>query len=554
MPSHGSNDDGDISRRPLLKGLGAAGLIGLAGCISEEGDAEADNAAEELIAEGFEEEGIEPPFETTVYANSDSPDRIAYGELIQNELNDTGFFDVSFSDMEWGAYLDFMNSVAEEEENALLCNGHSADWDPHVFMNNPYHSSAHSPSGINTNHFEDEEYDDLVDEGVEEPDQEARQDIYADAQERLVELSPVALIQFSEQITAWNNDEVSGFETHPMAGREFTAVYAPHEGAYTEVDNDDDELRVDLGSDVPDFDPISQEDTVSLMATTLVYESLIAVDFEGTPQPGLATDWEQEDDTTWRFYLREGVEFHNGDEFTAHDVQASYERYEDEVRESDVYDWYESSEIVGDHEIVIEHHRDYSGPFEATGAGDVPIVPEGVEDGNVDLTDGPVGTGPYQFVEHQEDDRFVIERYDDHWYSGDEYDNDVPETPPVETVVMEVIPEGSSRHQALEVGDIDLSQGLPAESVAEFEDDDDFDVDGALGLSNEYLTFPLWQEPFNNPKVRRGISGLIPRETIMDNVFHDVGELAYTPISPILEDFTGTDYQDELAEEHLEVQ
>jgi peptide/nickel transport system substrate-binding protein len=43
------------------------------------------------------------------------------------------------------------------------------------------------------------------------------------------------------------------------------------------------------------------------------------------PEPMLATEWEQVDDLTWEFSLREGVQFHDGSPLTAEDVKASIE-------------------------------------------------------------------------------------------------------------------------------------------------------------------------------------------------------------------------------------
>ncbi|MEX1124747.1 MAG: ABC transporter substrate-binding protein, partial [Acidimicrobiia bacterium] len=53
------------------------------------------------------------------------------------------------------------------------------------------------------------------------------------------------------------------------------------------------------------------------------------VDFPGgdlsSPQPMLATEWTQIDDSTWEFRLREGVTFHDGSTFDGEDVKASIE-------------------------------------------------------------------------------------------------------------------------------------------------------------------------------------------------------------------------------------
>ncbi len=52
-----------------------------------------------------------------------------------------------------------------------------------------------------------------------------------------------------------------------------------------------------------------------------VYEPLIYLASDYTLKPGLAERWElQPDRTTWRFFLRRGVTFHDGSPFTADDV------------------------------------------------------------------------------------------------------------------------------------------------------------------------------------------------------------------------------------------
>jgi len=57
-----------------------------------------------------------------------------------------------------------------------------------------------------------------------------------------------------------------------------------------------------------------------------VYEQLVDLDENLNVVPGLAESWEQVDDTTYRFHLRQGVNFSNGREMTADDVVTSFER------------------------------------------------------------------------------------------------------------------------------------------------------------------------------------------------------------------------------------
>ena len=57
-----------------------------------------------------------------------------------------------------------------------------------------------------------------------------------------------------------------------------------------------------------------------------VYEGLTKRGKDLKIIPGLAERWEMAEPTRWRFYLRKGVKFHNGEDFTADDVVFSADR------------------------------------------------------------------------------------------------------------------------------------------------------------------------------------------------------------------------------------
>ncbi|WP_239642018.1 ABC transporter substrate-binding protein [Natrinema versiforme] len=287
-------------------------------------------------------------------------------------------------------------------------------------------------------------------------------------------------------------------------------------------------------------------DTASSRATQLVYEGLTGVDFDGTVRPVLAEDWTQLDPTTYRVSLREGVRFHNGEELTAAHVAGSFERYEGEARESDVTDWYDGSEIVDDYTIDVRCWREY-GPFEQR-LFDLPIVPMAAIDGDLDLASRPVGTGPYRFDDYQSGDHWRLTRFADYWFDGDET---VPAPAPIETVTLEIITEAAARQGALEAGDIDFSDGVPSASLADLERDAAYGVDRHVGGGFDLVIYPLYREPFSNAQVRRGCNMLIPRETIVENVYHGLGQPAYTPISPLLETYADEEFRERIADEYV---
>jgi peptide/nickel transport system substrate-binding protein len=306
------------------------------------------------------------------------------------------------------------------------------------------------------------------------------------------------------------------------------------------------ELIATFGADVKNFDPTKQNDTTSSKAFGLVYETLLATDFSGKPQNVLAKEFTQKDeDLMWRAVLKEGVKFHNGEELTAEDVKASFERYEGSPRESDVYDWYESSEVVDDYTIDIKLKTKYA-PLKFS-LGGVPIVPAEAASGDLALKDNPVGTGPYTFDTHEPDNLFRIQRNEDYWFTGSD---EMPEKPPIETITFRVIVEQSAQLAALQGGDVDMINNVPADSYADLKENDEFTVTERTAGGFDFFAYPMGVKPFDNAKVRRGVSSLIPREAIVKTVYKGIGSPAYTPISPLAAQFTSSDFNQQMGEEY----
>src|SRR3954464_15066570 len=85
-------------------------------------------------------------------------------------------------------------------------------------------------------------------------------------------------------------------------------------------------LRYANQGDLKSLDPYTLRETTTIAHHGHVYEGLVARDENLKIIPGLAASWETPEPTRWRFHLRKGVKFHNGDPFTADDVVFSADR------------------------------------------------------------------------------------------------------------------------------------------------------------------------------------------------------------------------------------
>ncbi|UCH46447.1 MAG: hypothetical protein JSU95_09940, partial [Betaproteobacteria bacterium] len=85
-------------------------------------------------------------------------------------------------------------------------------------------------------------------------------------------------------------------------------------------------FRYSTSGDILGLDPYTHNEGPNNAMKDNLYEALVHRAYDLSLHPSLATDWEQTDPLTWRFNLRKGVKFHNGNPFTAEDVVTSLER------------------------------------------------------------------------------------------------------------------------------------------------------------------------------------------------------------------------------------
>ena len=86
------------------------------------------------------------------------------------------------------------------------------------------------------------------------------------------------------------------------------------------------EIKFAFQGTLNSFDPYNLNETFHLGTQGNIYEGLIRRGADMSIEPALAVKWEVLEPTRWRFHLRKGVKFHNGNAFNADDVLFSAAR------------------------------------------------------------------------------------------------------------------------------------------------------------------------------------------------------------------------------------
>ncbi len=272
---------------------------------------------------------------------------------------------------------------------------------------------------------------------------------------------------------------------------------------------------------------------------SLMGDSLVAFDEDGNLVPLLAEDWEVgPEGLEYTFFLREDVTFHSGHELTAHDVEATFERWltEEGSPTADDLGEVESIEAVDDYtfQLVLEEPNNAIWNILAARYGSIVnasnIEAEG-DSWGTPAADHIDGTGPFELVDWRPDDVMVFERHDDYtWGPPEIYDN----TGPAQIARLEyrVIPEDATRVEELLAGTVHLDQMVSRGDLVRIEQSDIINYIEATPASVEFLGFHCQREPFDDVLIRRALAHAINKQEIADVAYEGVSEPATSFLRP----------------------
>ena len=262
-------------------------------------------------------------------------------------------------------------------------------------------------------------------------------------------------------------------------------------------------LRVSLYSYPTDLEPTNGYYGWGLTRMG-IGETLVKFDPQLNLQPWLATGWEQVNDETWVFHIREGVKFHNGNTMTAQHVMETIQRSMDKnSRAKNIANIKEMSVDGMDLTIVT------NGPYAAL----VPYLAEPlftIVDTTADTENFavmPICTGPYKVEKFDQSVNTRVVKFEEYW-DGE---------PGCDVIDFPYLQDADARAMALQAQDIDVGQALVNKDLGPFQNNPDFVIQSRPSTKTIFCYLNSAGEFLSNKDLRMAIAYAVDRELYSKN-------------------------------------
>jgi len=293
-----------------------------------------------------------------------------------------------------------------------------------------------------------------------------------------------------------------------------------------------DDLRIGFKAELTSADP-HVLNGANRNVWVHVYESLVSLDAQLRPTPGLATSWRMVSPTTWEFTLRPGVPFQNGALLGAHDVKYSIERamglagprtfrtYLRDVAQVSIKDRLT---------VVIETRR--LSPTLPENMGMIAILPASlgtVDEHSFATGASAIGTGPYRFASWSHGQKLVLLRHANYWGAREPWDS----------VTLHFVPREPARAAALLSGTVDIINDVTTHMEHALRD---YRIASTTSYMLNYLSMdqardqspyvrdaqgnPLAANPLKSPLVRQALGLAVDRDALVRHVMKRDGIVA----------------------------
>jgi peptide/nickel transport system substrate-binding protein len=290
-------------------------------------------------------------------------------------------------------------------------------------------------------------------------------------------------------------------------------------------------LRVAPSADLTQLDPGFASIVITRIYGMMVYETLFAWDSKLEPKPEMVQSWSTAPDgLSWRFTLRPGLKFHDGQPVTTADVIPSLQRW----MKRDVVGQRMATAVTGMNAISPDTFEiKLSKPYPATlfSLGSAVAQPPFIMRAQ-DLQGDPakpittaIGSGPFVFnKEARVSGALVVFDRNKDYVPRDEAPDGLAggRRVKVDRVEWHVIPDPSTASAALQSGEVDLWEQPTLELLPLLRRSSGVQVVKQTDLSNQTMLRPnSLYPPFNDPRARLALAYIVNQPDIMAAGFGD---------------------------------
>ncbi|HEX3536863.1 MAG TPA: ABC transporter substrate-binding protein [Stellaceae bacterium] len=282
-----------------------------------------------------------------------------------------------------------------------------------------------------------------------------------------------------------------------------------------------------------------EEVTISTVAPMMaVFSNLVLFD-QHVPQntmasivPDLADGWSwNADGTELTFRLHQGVKWHDGQPFTAKDVQCTWDlllgKAAVKFRINPRRSWYWNLDrvtISGDYEAIFHLKQKQPAFVALLASGYSPVYPCHVPP--AEIRQHPIGTGPFKFVSYKPNESIRLARNPDYWKPGRPY---------LDAIEWQIIPNRSTALLAFVTGQLDMT--FPYEVTIPLLKDIKSQAPEAIcelrprGVAST-LIVNRDAPPFDNAELRRAMALTVDRKTFIDVLSEGQADIGAAMLPP----------------------
>ena len=282
---------------------------------------------------------------------------------------------------------------------------------------------------------------------------------------------------------------------------------------------DPNTLVMILESSPTNLDPRVGIDAYSERIDSLIFDDLLDRDEHLNVKPALAERWEIPDPQTYVFHLRPGLKFQDGRPLTSRDVKWTFDSLlEGKIRSTKAaaYRFVDHLDATDDTTVIFHLKEPFATLLWNLSDGAMGIVPYGSLG---EMSQHPVGSGPFRFVSAEQDKDLVIERNAGYWGPKAR----------LARVRFLVVPDMTTRALELRKASADIAiNALTPDMVLTLERDPNLAVLHGRGTILSYLAFNLRDPILGDVRVRHALAYAIDREPIIRYLWRGFSQPAYS--------------------------